>query len=203
MKRIVLISCLILMALPGFSQDYLDKIAEKCCECFTKFPDSLTAEKLQMQLGLCMIDVATPYKKELKKNNGINMDNIGSGTEGEKLGHLIGLKMAGICPEALIKLAGETKTKKAEKNLNQTVRGVVSKVENDCFVVFSVKDDTGKITKYYWLTFVESEMELTGNYATMTGKSVKITYDIQDFFDAKIKEYRQYYIVKKMVLIND
>jgi hypothetical protein len=142
-----------------------------------------------------------PYKKQIKKEYGIDLDDIGSGNVGERIGKLIGLKMVGICPDGLIKIAQGIKTKKEETKTSLTMKGEITKIDNDCFMVFSLKDETGKITKFYWLTFIESDIEMAGNYASLSGRQVKITYDIQDFFDAKIKEYRQFYIIKKIAYV--
>ena len=202
MKQIIIIiSFFILSASTGYSQDYMNKIAEKSCECIKKVSDTLDKDQFEIQLGLCIIDAAMPYKKQIKKEYGIDLDDIGSGNVGERIGKLIGLKMVGICPDGLIKIAQGIKTKKEETKTSLTMKGEITKIDNDCFMVFSLKDETGKITKFYWLTFIESDIEMAGNYASLSGRQVKITYDIQDFFDAKIKEYRQFYIIKKIAYV--
>ena len=202
MKQIIIIiSFFILSASTGYSQDYMTKIAEKSCECIKKISDTLDKDQFEIQLGLCIIDAAMPYKKQIKKEYGIDLDDIGSGNVGERIGKLIGLKMVGICPDGLIKIAQGIKTKKEETKTSLTMKGEITKIDNDCFMVFSLKDETGKITKFYWLTFIESDIEMAGNYASLSGRQVKITYDIQDFFDAKIKEYRQFYIIKKIAYV--
>jgi hypothetical protein len=72
----------------------------------------------------------------------------------------------------------------------KTGSGVITKIENDHFVILSIKDEQGKISKYYWLTFIQSNTELSTKYKSLIGKKVNITYTSQDFFDPKLDEYR-------------
>jgi len=51
----------------GFSQSYVDEIAKETCECLNHISEDLDAEKYTLELGLCMINAASPYKKSLKK----------------------------------------------------------------------------------------------------------------------------------------
>ena len=74
-------------------------------------------------------------------------------------------------------------------------QGVISKVEDDQFVIFSVKNELGRNTKFYWLTFVESNIELSFKYKSLVDDLVKITYVSQEFYDARIGEYRIFNII--------
>jgi hypothetical protein len=65
-------------------------------------------------------------------------------------------------------------------------------------VVFSLKDDFGRIFKFYWLSFIKSDLELTNNYNSLLGKTIKLTYNKKDFFDPKISEYRQFNVISKI-----
>jgi len=150
-----------------------------------------------MKIGLCMIDAAMPYRKQLKHDYDIDLDKMDAQV-GEKLGKLIGIKMAVVCPDGLSRI-----TKRATKNIEldqneKIIEGVVTKIENANFVVFSLRDDFGKIYKFHWMSFIHSDVELTANYNTLMGKTIKITYNKKDFFDPNILEYRQYNIISKI-----
>jgi len=199
MKQFYLLAATLFLACQIHAQDYMTKIAEKSCECLDKIPNNLPAEEFQMKLGLCMIDIAMPYKKQIKKDYGINMDNIAE--EGGKLGGIIGVKMAGICPNAVMKMAQsvkDSKAEKAEKADLQSITGVITKIEKDFFVVFSIKDESGKTLKYYWLTSVETKLDLISSYASLIGKNVNITFENQEFFDPKIEDYRTFPVIKDL-----
>ena len=198
MKQLLLIALCVLLCNNGFSQEYMDIIAKESCECFDRIQDTLEEEAYFFEIGICMIDAAMPYKKRLKKDYDINLDKIDIAAE--ELGRLIGLKMASVCPEALLKMT-QRANKIEENDIEQSSRGIVTKVEDDFFVVISSQDESGRITKYYWLTFVESEQDLTNSYETLVGKSVDIVYEALEFFDPRILEYRQFLIIKKITLI--
>jgi len=178
------------------AQDYVDAIAKNSCACIQTVPDSLDVQSFNMRLGICMLDLAKPYKKQLLKDYKIDLDKII--TDGKKLGELIGVRMASLCPDAVVKVSNHTSGKKESKEKMQTLSGVITKIEPFFFVTFSVKDDEGRITKFYWLNFIESEFDLPDNYESLVGKSVDINFISQDFFDPKIKEYRQYHVIRKM-----
>ena len=199
MKHLCLSFLLLFFFIKGYSQNYMEKIAEKSCDCVKALTDTIDSEQLTMKLGLCMIDASTPYKKQIKKDYNIDLDNIAE--EGEKLGKIIGLKMATVCPDALIKITQMVKDQKETKNDGHKKEGIITRIENDCFVIFSLKDEQGKIAKFYWLEFIDSEIEMTSKYNSYIDKSVKITYDVRDFFDPKIMEYRQYYIIRRIELM--
>ncbi len=193
---------LLLFAFSAFTlraQDYMDKIAQKSCECLDKVPDTLKTDEFNLKLGICMIEASTPYKKQLKKDHGINIDNID--TDGEKLGRLIGIKMASTCPNALLKLTQKPSDEDIAAAVEKTAEGLITKLENDFFVVLSLKDETGKTHRFYWLTFIESGMELTTKYRSVVGESVVITYKVQNFFDPKIEEYRDFNIISKLDVV--
>jgi hypothetical protein len=196
MKKTLILVLLIFSVLNGYSQDYMTIIAEKSCECLDKMADTLDSQQYNMELGICILEASTPYKKQLKKDYNFNLDDIN--VDGEALGRIIGMKMAAICPDRLIEIARKAKSAQEPEVVHNKIQGVITKIENDFFVVFSLRDDSGKITKLYWLTFIETDLELTSTYASLTGKNVEIIYEIKDFFDPKIEEYRQFFIISKI-----
>lgn len=201
MKKPIVTTLLFLLAGALFSQDYMDEIARKSCDCLTNLAEGLEPDQFNMELGLCMIEAALPYKKQIKKDYDIDLDKIE--VEGERLGRIIGLKMASICPSALVKITRQQMQEETEPdNVELSTQGLVTKIESDFFVVFSVKEASGKTTKFYWLTFVESDDDLPSSYASFKGKSVNIGYSPMEFFDPVIKEYRQFMVINSIALAN-
>ncbi len=193
--KYITITLLLFCVHSAFSQEYMDKIVVQSCECLGKVPDNLEGQQYNMELGLCMIEASMPYKKQLKKDYDVNLDEIE--TNGEKLGRVIGMKMATVCPAALVKVT--QKNQKSNKGSeDQTTQGTITKVDSDFFVAFHVRDESGKTMKYYWLTHIDSQQELTSGYTEFVGKSVAITFESKDFFDPKIQEYRPFFLIKKL-----
>jgi len=200
MKSFLLVSFFLALAINGYSQKYMDVIAEKACSCTDQISDTMENTEFSAKIGLCILDVSMPYKKQIKKDYGIDLDNIT--TEGSKWGQIIGIKMASVCPDKLISLSHKVNSP-AIKDNQLISNGTIIKIEKDFFVVFSMKDETGRITKFYWLTFVNSDMDFIAEYESLMGKSASITYASQDLFDPRISEYRSVNIIKKFDLISD
>lgn len=197
MKFTVILSFLLFVSVVTFSQDYMDKIAAESCKCIEDMGEDAPEEGYVEQLGLCMITASQPYQKELKKDYDIDFEQIDK--EGERLGRIIGLKMVGVCPKALIDVSKKVKDKKAGQAGApvESYSGKIVKVESDVFLVVHVKDEAGKVNKFFWLEFVESNVEISEMSAKLVGKSVDLTFTSRELYDPKTKEYRKFSIVKK------
>jgi hypothetical protein len=88
-------------------------------------------------------------------------------TQGEELGQIIGLKMASVCPDALMKIVNKTNENDVEEVSESIFEGQIIGIEDSKFVEFSVKDENGKINKFYWFTFAASNIELSSSYNTI------------------------------------
>jgi hypothetical protein len=192
---LTLLVLFIAAALPA--QDYLDKIAQESCSCANNMKDTINTDRSYMELGLCMMKSAEPYKKQLKKDHKINFDNIEN--EGEALGKLIGLRMAGICPDVFLKITQrETATAASATEGQDLFNGRITKIEKDFFVIFTVNDNAGKSLKFYWLTNAGSNIELINKYETLFDKDVKVKYHVSSLFDPKINDYRNFNVIDKI-----
>lgn len=205
MKINFLILLLLTFSTVALSQSYMDKIAKESCECLDNISDSLEPKLYQMELGMCMINAAMPYKKKLKKDYKIDFNKIDE--QGEELGQIIGAKMGMVCPEALVKIANKFEDVEDEPNGdaidNNSFNGKIVDIEQNQFVTFSIKDERGKVTKFYWFNFIESYMDLPQNYKTLKDKSVQIYFSTQEFFDPKIGEYRNFNIIESLEQVEE
>lgn len=193
----LLILLVLLISFSSFSQSYLDKIAEESCACAEKNKEKPGTNEFNMKLGLCMIEVSLPYQKQLKKDHKIDMNNIEK--EGEKLGRLIGLKMAGKCPHVFSKFLGDEATE-IEEIADNIIVGDVPKIEIGDIVVFNVKVNEKEIKRIYWINFVTSEGNLIANYRSFEGKKVKIKYEESEIFDPKQNDYVKILLAKEINL---
>lgn len=181
----------------------MTKIAEKTCDCLKHVPDTLTKDGLYMQLGLCMMSASEPYKKQIKKDHNINMDKLDE-ADGEKLGQVVGLKMATVCPNELIAFTQRAEVGKSTPPDSEKSKftGKVIKIDEDMFIAFTLKDEEGRALKFYWLSFISSDFEMVTKYKTLMSRSIKISYTQRELFDAKIGEYRQFNIIDKLELLS-
>ena len=193
MKRNVLIIIFIIISKLIFAQDYMDKIALRACDCINSISDTINSDKYVLRFGACLMTAASPYKKQLRKDHKIK-DFV---KQAKELGTLIGLHVWSVCPESMEKLYG-TDTEE-EKLLNDAeFEGRVINIEDDIFVMLSIKNESGMISKFYWLSQIESDIDLQNQYKTLLDKSVRITFGTKEIFDARIGEYRTFKIILKL-----
>lgn len=173
--------------------NYMDEIVSESCDCIEHLSKDLDPETYTMQLGLCMLKASMPYKKQLKKEHNIDLDNILK--DAERLGEVIGVQLALTCPDALLyateQMGGTEELLKDESDIN----GIVTKVETEQFVVFTIKDENGKSAKYYWIYGIETEEDLVAIYKDLVGEKVSLSFESVDIFDPKIGEYRSCNII--------
>lgn len=183
------------------AQDYLEIITEQVCECVDKLSSDLSKDGYTMQAGICMIQAAEPYSKKLKKDHGIDLSEADE--EGEALGRLLGLKMLTTCPEVIMRLAelvDDTEEAVEEEYEYLYASGLITELVEEPFVVFTLREKTGKVVKMYWLTFVESEFAIMSKYATLLGRKVGIEYSEVEVYDSRLKEYRNINIIESLIL---
>lgn len=196
----LLVFCLSITS--AFSQDYIDEIAKSTCSCAEELPDSLESQEKLTKLGFCMLQAAGPYSKRLKKDHKI------SGTDpndAEKLGQIIGMRMAYICPDQILRLTQAVSDMEEEESTtsddtDRSIQGTVINIDNGYFVTITIKDVSGRVSKFIWTRYIESSIDLVTNYKDLMDKSVTINYSTAEFFDPKIGEYRNFNVIATLEL---
>lgn len=191
------------------AQKYMDEITQKSCECIESIDLKGNKDQVSAKLGICMLQASMPHKKQLKKDHDIDLDILGD-EEGKKLGTIIGFKLAGVCPESLIKISQliqnnvdeiiveELEEEEFKKETKQ-LKGKIKNIENNLFVVITVEETNGKTTKLIWMNFVQSNIDLPSKWETLVGKNVSISYNSNaQFFDPKINDYRIFLVIEKL-----
>jgi hypothetical protein len=210
MKKLFISFGILILNLNGiYAQEYMDEITQKSCECIENLKPKGNKEQIAGQLGICMIQASLPYKKELKKDHKVDLEKMNE-KEGQKLGTLIGFKLAGVCPESLLKMTSlmknemdeiivEELTEEEFINDSKQLKGKITNIEKNLFVILTVQENNGKTTKLLWLNFVQSNIDLPTKWETLIGENVNITYNTNaQFFDPKINDYRIFLIVEKL-----
>ncbi|MFZ6656736.1 hypothetical protein [Undibacterium sp. TJN19] len=188
MKKILFLLLLLGSAGSSFSQDYLENISRKSCECADKIPLDSPKEGYTAQFGICIIKSFSPAEKErFQKEFNLNFNDMSK--DGEKIGSIVGTSMASQCPNTILKISA------VSKGTSGSATGVVSKIENDSFVVFSLRERNGTNSKFIWLTQFPSKFDLPNTYQSLLGKNVELKYEVKNIFDPKIGEYRQYKVL--------
>lgn len=187
--RTFLLFIFLISSIFSYSQDYIKEITTSACECADSIPKDQTVEAIKMLFGMCIVDASSPYKMELLRDHGIDVFKIDEGDHAKQLGTLVAMKMAINCPVIIASFVADDADEAYEESYFET-NGTVFSIEEEPFVCFTIKDDEGKQQKFYWISYVESEMNLETTFQSLLGRKVYFEYVVQDVFDARIKEYR-------------
>jgi len=196
MKTITTI-ILLLLSISMFSQEsIMDKVALATCEYLHKDEiKSLPSDKMTVKLGLFMLSYYSDNEKEFEKA-GITVD-WNSEKSGEEFGQKIGIKMAGVCPETLMLLAGEVSTDDVDNFESFVVEGELKSITGQEFSYVNMKDSSGKSQKFLWLSnFIGSDNLIDND--EVKGIKVSVTYKNTECYSPKLKEY---IIVKEIIEI--
>ncbi|MDZ4666627.1 MAG: hypothetical protein SGJ00_01970 [bacterium] len=167
------------------AQEVLDSIAEHSCECIKTLDlKNMPKEKLTIELGLCMMKSAQPYEKKLKQDYGIDMKKVDKG-DGEKLGRLVGLKMASNCASFADLITRITSDEAATLSIDGTITEFVT----DQFLSIVIKDSDGRDQKIIWLEYFKNSEKLLANGKN---KNVSIEYQERELYNPKFKDYIKY-----------
>jgi len=201
MKKILFFIFLFAFSGSIFSQDYKKKIAKAACDCVAKVQnENKDAKTKETQLGLCMISSSMPYAKELKKEYNIDIENLtdeNSDKAFENLGSAIGLMMTTECSDVFLKIMNDT-DENSEAKSELLLNGTITKIEKENFIIFHVVGENKNLTKFYWVSNIESNLDLPKEYNSLVNKKVSISYYTTEIFDAKINDYRNLNIISSL-----
>jgi len=201
MMKIILATVLLIISNFVFSQDYKKKIAKASCDCIMKVGEEIKDSKTrEMKLGLCMITASMPYSNELKRDYNIDVDKIGDESDKsfEELGGKIGLLMATECSDVFVKMFADYNDTSNAENSELLLSGTVKKIEKDNFVIFHVVGENNNLTKFYWISNIESNLDLPTEYNSLVNKKINISYYTTEIFDAKINDYRNLNVISSL-----
>ncbi|PZO32322.1 MAG: hypothetical protein DCE86_07720 [Flavobacteriaceae bacterium] len=179
------------------SQDILDVITKEVCSCANEKKDMLkdaASEKVQMQLGLCIISSFSSHEKEVTAKYGNVMEAEGAM---EKLGGDVGIKMASVCPDVLMMFADMESEfgEETEEIPALTLEGKIIEIKPEQFLTVIVKDNSGRNHTFLVLTFFEDSNLFIENKLKKNDK-VSVQYWEQEFYDAKARDFRYYKVIQ-------
>ena len=198
-KTFAFLSLFVCFSMQSKAQDYLDTIALETCNCMTSLDtDDKSEDTITLELGVCMLKASNPYMKKLKRDFDIDFDNLDSARE--TLGEVVDLRMATQCPDALLKITNLMSDEADEPEMRYVV-GEITEINTSDFITFSLKDDSGKTNRFYWMSYINSNYDLEADYNSLKSKTVEVSYTTSQFYDPRIETYRNIYIIKELVVI--
>lgn len=190
-----------LSSLSLFSQDYKQKIAKASCECTADMKSkNISAGEVNTQFGLCVIKSSMPYSKELKKEYGFDIKDMGDDNNDPKMDVFfqdLSMLMMTECSDTFFNFlkSGESK-KDTEKE--SVLSGSIVKIEKSNFVVFHLIDENKNLKKLNWVTPIESNLDLPTEYNTLLNKKVTVNYYVADIFDVNLNDYRNLNVISSL-----
>ncbi len=208
MKSIIFIVCIVLgfhhtlLAQEDDLKDtLLETIAVEACDCINKKQidfENVQQSKLEMEFGFCILESYSKHRKEADKILPLSFSDDQSM---EALGANVAIKMMGVCPEFINKVAGiyaEEEFEAAKDDI--IIVGQVTNIQESLFSTVEIKDTDDRVQKVLWLEYFEGD-NLLYDFNKLKKSKVKITCYEYEMFDPKIKDYRNFKIIKKMTIL--
>lgn len=200
MKKITFTLLISLMFISANAQDILDTVTNEVCSCIQGKKDKLQGldkNKLQAQLGLCILSSYTAHEAAVKKQYG---DVLANESKMEKFGADIGVKMIGVCPDTLLEIAGAADTGEDEATATDTaaevisIEGKITEIKNEQFTSILVKDKNSRVFTFLVLDYFDTASVLVNNELKVNS-AVVVKYSEVELYDNKAKEFRYFKVV--------
>lgn len=198
MKKIIFTILLSFVFISTNAQDLLDTVTKEVCTCIESKKgnlDELSPEKLKLQLGLCILASYTAHEKEIKATYGNVMEDE---VAMDKFAGDVGVKMATVCTETLMSIAGvvgdETEEGASKSPEVLTIEGKINEIKNEQFTSILVKDKNARVYNFIVLNYFDTSSVLINN-EIKKDDSVTISYSEVELYDNKTKEFRFYKVI--------
>ena len=192
----------VLMGSLFYAQDYKDKISQEMCSCTRNVkPEGKSQKKLEFELGLCMLKVAKPYHRELKRDYDIDIKGVfNNDAHLTELGEVFAMLMVNECPDIFKTFITDSYLGEDDPSSQRTkvLNGTISKIEKSDFVVFHLTGDNRVLTKLHWISKIESDLDLPSVYASLQNRRVTVSYYTAELFDPKTNQYRSINLITSL-----
>lgn len=185
-----------------FSQDYKKVLSKANCECLKNVDISnKTYDQRITNFGVCAFKSSQPFLKEIKRDYGIDLiSDIGNQEKMKDFGVQIGMLTMSECSETFLNLMKEDEA--LENNIADSkeylISGTVTKIEKGNFLIFHLVGDSKILNKFYWVTNIESNLDLATEYGKLLNKKVNLSYYPTEIFDVNINNYKNVNIISTL-----
>ena len=189
-----------------FGQAYMDKVSKETCECINKKNIDLKSsdvDKLQVELGLCIMQSYTKFSNEFPKNKRLDFSDS---KQMETFGMEVGMKMIKDCPDIILTLGksyrkntlndeseddlvlDSTTVNTEEPDDDITITGVYQGSKTDGFYYITVKESSGKINQMALINNFENSFLILDQVLKQNDK-VQVSYFDAELFDVKLNRF--------------
>ena len=178
-----------------------DDIALGTCECLNRknldFSD-MEQGTLEMEFGFCVLESYGKLKKEADKLINVSFSDEKSL---EQLGIDVALKMMTHCPDYMSVIAGNYAADDFEEGKEDIIIvGNITNMQESQFNTIEIMDTDNRTQKVLWLEYFEGD-NLISDFNKLKKSKVKITCYETELYDPKIKEYRNFKVIKKISVL--
>lgn len=193
--RILFIALLSLLTLPIQSQEIIDKMAKLTCECMEEEGfDNKSQQEVTNIMSNCLTQHLLSNIAEIQTQLDVEItDQEAMRAVGEK----IGTKMAGICPAAVIALAGGLEGLEEEPTTDDenSFAGKITSIDGTEFTSIKIINESGTLHTFIWLGSFDGDEVLLELKEEAIGQKVIINFEELEVYDHKMGKY----IPKKFV----
>lgn len=167
---------------------------ETCTEIKSKDFSKISAEDLEMELGMAMMPLFAKYSNEIRDVFNVDLANQSDVTA---FGQEIGIRLVTECPEFIRIFANRKNGQTVESSAGTgTVTGKLQKVVDGEFTHILVKDQRGKIEKLWWFDYFEGAEFLRDK--SNLDKSFRVSYTEREVYSSMLKDYVKIRVITGM-----
>lgn len=183
--RILICALFLVISSPAFSQGIIDKMANLTCQCMEdEGIDNKTTDQITDIMTNCLtqnlIENIAQFQQELDVE-------ITDQEAMREIGEKIGSRMATVCPNTIMALAGfsdETIEENSEEE--NTFTGTIDNVKaDDGLTLLFITTSSGLTEPFVWLASFEGDDALIALRENLKGTSVTVKYEELDIFNGK------------------
>lgn len=187
-----------------FGQAYMDKVSKETCECINKKNIDLKSsdvDKLQVELGLCIMQAYSKFSNEFPKNKRLDFSDS---KQMEAFGMEVGMKMIKDCPDIILTLGKSYRNNKFNDESDEEVvvdtayveepdddikiTGVYQGAKKDGFYYITVKETSGKINQIALINNFENSFLILDKVLQLNDK-VEVSYFDAELFDVILNRF--------------
>lgn len=185
--RIFIILLSLVFTLPLFSQGIIDQMAQLTCECMeAKGLDNKTSDEITELMTDCLtqhlIENINAFEEEL------NVE-ITDQEAMQAVGEQIGSKMATLCPNIIMAIAGLTEDFEETVDETNTVSGKITSISGTDLTTLTIQTDYGVMVSFVWLGSFEGDEALIALKSKMIGTDVTVWFEELPIFNQKDGTY--------------
>lgn len=185
--RIFIILLSFVFTLPLLSQGIIDEMAQLTCECMeAKDLKNKSSDEITNIMTDCLtqhlIKNITAFEEEL------NIE-ITDQEAMQAVGEKIGSKMATICPNIIMAIAGLSEDFEETVDETNTVSGKITSITGTDLTTLTIQTDYGVMVSFVWLGSFEGDEALIALKSKMIGTNVTVWFEELPIFNQKDGTY--------------